>query len=388
MQILRYNLNTNFMKLLTGIALTFLSLFCFGQSSGFKDVRKIISKIPSSHESSTTSIANFIKSNFHNQEDRLKAAFYWTATNIDYAVEDIDEGLNNQGTEFIINKSLFERSGTCQAFSEIFNELAQKLNFETFVISGYVRQNSRITINYGHVWNAIRINKNWYLFDPTWAAGHFLIKADNLAQNSSNYVKKFSPEYFKVHPSDFIKTHMPFDPIWQLSNQIIKYQEFDQNQLQNGSKATFNYQKVISNLSSNTYLKNIKSEIDRIHSLGSGNRLVKNNLKTLTRNLEIATNNKNVEIYNQALKFHANGIALFNNYVTLFNQNKSNLSNKTEQLNQFLNTAQNEAKEAQSIYKSISTSNLTLQLNIKIRMAEIDELFEKIAQEEESLKRI
>ncbi len=381
-------LNTDFMKLILVLAFTFLSMFCFAQNSDFKYVTKIMTGIPNAQESSTTSIANFIKSNFREPEDRLKAAFYWTATNIDYAVEDIDRAPNYESNEYLINKTMRHKRGVCQAFTEVLNELVRKLDFEAFVISGYVRQNGRVITDYGHAWNSIKLDKEWYLFDPTWAAGYFLVRANDLAHNRSNYIKNFSSEYFKAHPSEFIKTHMPFDPLWQFSDQIINYRDFNHSQFHNKSSANFNYLESISKLGSNDDLYNIKNAIIRIEAMGSGNILTQNYLDILKRNLEIATLNKDGEIYNKALEFHANGIKLFNDYVVLFNQNNLKINTKRTQLNQLLDEAQNTAKKAVVIYESISTSNSTLQLNIRIKMGEMDELLERIEQEKSYLKRI
>lgn len=360
---------------------------CYTQNSDFKEISEIVDNMPSKQEKSIKAIANYIKSNFQNPDDQLKAAFYWTATNIDYAVEDIRRGTTYKSTEQLINISMRSRRGVCQAYAEIFNEIALQLNFESYVISGYVRQNGVVGINYGHAWNAVEIGKKWYLFDATWAAGHFLFSDSNRIRSKSNYIKKFTPKYFKVNPEEFIKSHMPFDPLWQISDQIINYKAFDKSQFQKGFRAGFNYEKIIAKLTSGSEMDHFKNSIVRVESLGKGNRLVRNYLDILKRNLEIANTNADGETYNRALAYHSEGINFFNDYVDLYNQHKYRVKNKSKQLSKLLDHSFKASYEAQNIYESISTNNSTLQLNIKIKKGELEELLEKIEEEKQYLKK-
>lgn len=66
-----------------------LGLICSAQNNDFVQIAKVVKRISPAQEKSTASISNYIKANFRNREEQLKAAFYWTATNIDYAVEDM-----------------------------------------------------------------------------------------------------------------------------------------------------------------------------------------------------------------------------------------------------------------------------------------------------------
>jgi len=367
------------------ILILFLSIPCFSQKSAFENIAPIINKIPKSKSTATESVANYIKSEFKHKEDQLKAAFYWTATNIDYAVEDLTKDFLYESDQALINDALRKKRGVCQAFAEIFSELAIKLGFDSYVISGYSRQNEQVITSSGHAWNADKINENWYLFDPTWAAGYFQIKSSTSNLKKSNYIKKFSPEYYKVKPSEFIKTHMPFDPIWQLSEKLINYRDFDQSRFDKTSGKLSNFKDLIEKLPYLTEINRLQNAINRIQLLDRGNNLVQNQLEFLSRNLQIHLDNLEGDKFNQALEIELNAIESYNTYVNEFN--KSTKKKNKAELTKILDRSYKLATEAKHEFDAIDTKNQTLQLNLKIRKSELAELFEKIAREKDYLKK-
>ncbi|MBU1012259.1 MAG: hypothetical protein KKG99_04585 [Bacteroidetes bacterium] len=368
------------------ILILFLSIPCFSQKSAFENIAPIINKIPKSKSTATESVANYIRSEFKHPEDQLKGAFYWIATNIDYAVEDLNRDLLYESNQALINDALRKKRGVCQAFAEIFSELAIKLGFDSYVISGYSRQNEQVITSSGHAWNAVKIKENWYLFDPTWAAGYFQVKSSNSKLNKSNYVKKFSPEYYKVKPSEFIKTHMPFDPIWQLSENLISYRDFDQSRFDKVTEELSNYKDLIGKLPYITEINRLQNSIKRIQLLGRGNNLIQNQLEFLSRNLQIHLDNLEGDKFNQALEIELSAIELYNTYVNEFN--KSTRKKNKAELTKILDRSYKLATEAKHEFDAIDTKNKTLQLNLKIRKSELAELFEKIAHEKDYLKNI
>lgn len=63
-------------------------------------------EMPQNPETSTASIAQYINYNFTTSQEKIRAAFYWTATNIDYEV-DKSETLNyNQDKQEKIDYAL------------------------------------------------------------------------------------------------------------------------------------------------------------------------------------------------------------------------------------------------------------------------------------------
>ena len=65
-----------------------------------------------------------------------------------------------------------------------------------------------------HEWNAIEIDNEWYLVDPTWGAGY--------TTDEKTFIKKFNPYFFFTPPQEFVRNHLPFVSKWQLLPQIKK----------------------------------------------------------------------------------------------------------------------------------------------------------------------
>ena len=71
-----------------------------------------------------------------------------------------------------------------------------------------------------HEYNAVKLNKKWYLIDSTWGAGYI---------KDNNFVKKYCPFYFCTEPNFFINTHYPINDNWQLLERPISFKQFMSN---------------------------------------------------------------------------------------------------------------------------------------------------------------
>ena len=64
-----------------------ISFLSFGQvNTGYSLVDAKMAVIPASSTTSTDAIAKYINSNFKTETDKIRAVFYWTASNISYDV--------------------------------------------------------------------------------------------------------------------------------------------------------------------------------------------------------------------------------------------------------------------------------------------------------------
>ena len=93
---------------------TFLfSVLCFGQANvGYTLIDSKISKIPVNLSKSTSSIADYINANFKSENDKIRAIFYWTASNISYDIENMFSiNFNETSENKIKNSSFFQCYG-------------------------------------------------------------------------------------------------------------------------------------------------------------------------------------------------------------------------------------------------------------------------------------
>jgi len=64
-----------------------------------------------------------------------------------------------------------------------------------------------------HAWNAVYLNENWWLLDPTWGAGY--------VDDNKNFIQQYSEHYFLTDPKQFIYDHFPEDTNWQLLEKMV-----------------------------------------------------------------------------------------------------------------------------------------------------------------------
>ena len=182
-----------------------------------------------------------IMNDFESDTDRVRAAFMWIIYNMDYGrsydvIFQADRhypyyseiGRKYQMRQLEIEKiqqSFRERLGVCLDYSLIFKELCDYFKIPSEIIIGVskteIKDIKGDPLLKNHTWNAILIDGEWKLTDPTWAAGQI---NKNLLRVYGSYVDHF----FFTDPSDFIKTHLPAKKAWQLLDQPIDPESFAQ----------------------------------------------------------------------------------------------------------------------------------------------------------------
>jgi hypothetical protein len=79
------------------------------------------------------------------------------------------------------------------------------------MVAGYGRlESTRIgqgSVN--HAWNAVFLNNQWHLCDPTWASGY-------VNSGRTEFTRKFNENYFLTNPGLFITQHYPTNSSWTL----------------------------------------------------------------------------------------------------------------------------------------------------------------------------
>ncbi|MFE3846396.1 transglutaminase domain-containing protein [Flavobacterium sp. LB3P45] len=290
----------------------FLSILSFGQSQTddmLVDVQ--ISKIPNSATFSTKDIANYINSNFKTDNDKIRAIFYWTASNISYDMGNRLTLNSKETSENKIKNILQTRKGVCGDYTEIFNDLAKKVGVKSVIISGYTKQNGVIdTIS--HAWCAAKINNKWYLFDPTWGSGY---------ANNGRFFKKIDNSYFKVNPLQSISSHIPFDYLWQFLHYPITNQEFYQGRTQiNKSKKYFDFENEIARYESSSEIDRLYDSAERIEKNGVENNLILERLKNKDKNISYLRQKTNVEKLNIITINCNQAITLLNDFINYRNK--------------------------------------------------------------------
>jgi hypothetical protein len=297
-------------KIIIGFTILF-SVFSFSQATvSYALIDKKIAAIPVSYRYSTDSIAKYINGNFKTENDKIRAVFYWTASNISYDIKNMFAVNFEETPQDRITKTLKTQKGICGDYAAIFNEIAALVGIKSVVISGYTKQNGKID-TVSHAWCASKIENKWYVFDPTWGSGFV---------TSGKFVKKMNDYYFKVEPSKIISSHIPFDYLWQFLNYPITNEEFYESRTQiNKTKKYFDFDKEIDKLASLSEIDQQFESTERIAKSGFKNSLIMNYYQNQKQNLAVRRQNINIDKLNLIVEQMNQAVALLNDFISYRN---------------------------------------------------------------------
>lgn len=316
-------------------------------------------KIPDSLTRSTAQISKYIKENFKSDNDRVRAAFYWTASRISYDVANMYAINFNETKEDKIEKTLKSKKGVCINYAEIFNEITNKIGVKSVVIEGYTKQNGKADY-VAHAWCGAKLDDNWLVFDPTWASGY--------VNSKKQFVKKINNEYYKADPLKIINSHMPFDYLWQFLGYPISNEQFLAGQTKVRSNTPpFDYFTEIEKYENYSYMDKLKSSAERIELAGVKNALVFDRLAHKKAEIENLNIKQTVDNYNDIVDEFNEAIALYNNFINYRNtQFKPTFQDNT--IKEMIETPRNrlaKCKEAVYNLKNVDKANISVVNGLK-----------------------
>lgn len=183
------------------------------QGQNFEATDHHARNIPRSHTHSIQSLAEQLCSNQSDATHKARAIYTWITANISYH-DEMPEGelwatpehLERQRAEQVLQG----RTAVCQGYANLFCALAQEAGLPCEIVTGIIKNEEGQVELVGHAWVAAQVGKEWHLFDPTWG------KTDG----------QVSEKYFMAKPADFIRFHLPDDPVWQLSENPVTERRF------------------------------------------------------------------------------------------------------------------------------------------------------------------
>ncbi|UOQ53835.1 transglutaminase domain-containing protein [Hymenobacter cellulosivorans] len=259
-------------------------------------------QVPDSSARTVGGLVRFINASFTTEPDKARAAFVWVARNIRYDVENMYVLEFEREPAVVVQETLAKRAGVCRHYAELYTAIANGVGVTTHTVPGYISLRSAT----GHAWNASRIEGKWYLMDPTWAAGQVV---------NDKFVFRLSNEYYKVAPSVFIESHMPFDPLWQLLKAPRTPQQFQLGQTPPASTAAFAFLDSVALYERQTPLQQLHATNRRVEQNGVKNGVIFSYLATNRTREE----NYHVGVYNEALASFNKGVHRLNAFVEFFN---------------------------------------------------------------------
>lgn len=260
--------------------------------------------------SSTAELAEFINSKNGDSLSKIRAAYVWVTSHMHYSTKNMLAINNSVDPRSVIDVAFQNRAGVCENFASIFTDLCQKMGFRAVVVNGFTTHNG-VEDRSAHSWSAVNVNNDWYLFDPTWDMG----KASGF-------------RFFRSTGKEFIDTHIPFDPIWQLL-------KFPDSRTSGTGSFHANYRDSIDVFLASDSITLLQSAIGRIQSKGKINDKTDTHLKVLRMNLEIKYEEEQMQWYNLAVEKMNLATNLLNEFIDLRNENFIGVTNP-QKLHQLL----------------------------------------------------
>lgn len=155
-------------------------------------------------------VAKSITVGCNNNYRKIRAIYQWICENIEY---DTSYSIHTADSCYD------EKKGVCQAYCELFYQIAKAAGVSVEVVSGKSKdQNGEIGKD-GHAWLFAYTRENHgILMDPTWGAGSV---DDGKFSRTENCWR-----WFNVHPEWMILSHFPENDSYQLVSNPLTMEEF------------------------------------------------------------------------------------------------------------------------------------------------------------------
>ncbi len=368
------------------IAITLsLSISGFAQKAKnpYEAIDRAMLAIPASQTNTTQDIASYVSSHFKTDSDKLRAIFAWTATSIEYDIDKMFLIRFDETEQEKINRAMATHRGVCANYAAIFNDICVKAGLHCYVISGYTKYNGYASY-LSHAWCAAAIGNQWYIFDPTWGSGYL---------SGGKFVKQLDNKYYKVPPAQIIKSHMPFDPMWQFLNYTVSNQEFfDGKTALDRTKPYFSYTDSINAYMQMDSISQLQATARRIEANGVKTSLVYDRLGHVKSLIEYkkkvnenAQYNQNSDTYNSATADYNDCVNAFNDFIKYRNEQFKPSKPDTE-IQAMIDLASEKLKSAKTKLKSINnpTGNIG---SLKATLWKyLDDLSDRVDEQREFLR--
>jgi hypothetical protein len=341
-----------------------ISLSAFSQS-GYATIDRSAVSVPR-QLTAYKEIAEHLTRDLSQEQEKARALYIWIAHNIRYDLSKLQSVLHYNTTSELLDEVMVRRQGVCQHYAELFHAMANSVGLKTMVISGYTRQPDESLSNYSHAWNAVLINSEYYLIDATWAAGH-------VANN--RYVHQFDDSFFLIEPETFIKTHIPFDPIWQFLDNPVSHNDFlnkDFSKL--NQPGNFNYKHLIAAHEAKSETEQLEASIKRISDVNNGNKFIREHLSENQRQLTALKLNLAIDNMNK-------GVDYYNLYISRKNRQFRNPRISDDALAELINKAEAGIAKADAIILTLFSPDADLNRHINEVKAHLPSLVSSVEKE-------
>lgn len=349
----------------------------------FDRADKVAKSVPDSVTSSVGRLSEYFSTRLQNKAELIRAFYFWISNNISYDVANMYQYVPVENPATLIVQTLESRVAVCQGYSALFGELCRNAGITCYIVLGYTRQNG-VVRNMNHTWILAKTDSSWTFYDPTWGAG-FL--------QEQTFVKRFTNEYFMVKPEQMIKSHMPFDPIWQCLHYPVTPEQF-QNQTtpDKRERSYFNYNDSIDVYNSLTKSEQYGAALRRIELNGSINDCISEYVRYLKQNIEIERINRDISDknemiyqYNTAVFNYNAGATLFNEYVSYLNKQFRPLHSDHD-IRRMIDTCETMVRRSKLLISQLGFEDESMKRGLTSLKQTVDTLLKRIEEQQAFLR--
>lgn len=277
-------------------------------------------QIPETATTSPAAMATWLKTHTGSSTALQQALYSWMAGNIVFDVARMNEISNYRDTAAAIQQTLHTRKGLSTDFAVLYARVCREAGINAVVVTGYTLQGDGMVPLGTHDWVAVKSGTQWTVTDPAWGAGTL---------ENGRFVQHTDWKWFQMVPQVAVKTHMPFDPLWQLIPFPLRHDELGSRGFAAAAKRpVFSYADSLVAWSRQSRLERLQHAAARITQFGGAvNPFIMNELdwmqqsiRVLASNQEIEMGNRQIDQFNEVNRDYTEIAKLYNEYVTFRNR--------------------------------------------------------------------
>ncbi|UKN02887.1 hypothetical protein K6119_05085 [Paracrocinitomix mangrovi] len=165
-------------------------------------------------------VSEFLVKPCKNEAEKVQIFSYWIAKNIRYDLKHMKQINRNK----IAREVLYYRSAVCGGFSNLLKQFCDNENVLCYTVQGIGRgnffQRYFTKLKCRHAWNVAYVDGEWKCLDVTWLGPEL---------KSPEFKKDLQMKWIFEDPVEFSKSHLPYDPRWQLIKDPNTKKEFWRN---------------------------------------------------------------------------------------------------------------------------------------------------------------
>jgi len=321
----------------------------------------------------STELSKYWLSKTDSIEGYYAVAYAWVATHIRYDVAQVKNPLMLPGNE-LAKRACNQRKAVCSGYANLLVSLLADAHIQSYVIEGYTKKGETLK-DESHAWVLVNIREHWMFCEPTWGAGYV---------NDEKFTPLFTWNWFNISPFEFIKTHLPFDVVWQAMPSIVLPKCFVKPSCNFTDTLVYACIDTIRNLSKKAEIEQLESVLRRVDEYAVRNSSTLKYRYVLAHNIEVLKLNRDVTLRNEVaaklnvlIKSTQQASELLNRYYGL----KSKKQEKTEKATLYLKQANEIVEKSSTQYNEIENISPDLKENARMLRKTLTELETMITKE-------